>query len=115
MSDIFKSAVRSAGDLAGVLECDEDAAWFYLYDQLRDEGGILGAIQICAGSVDVGAPHLLVRWDETEERVGLFIRGELWAVFDARDGSRAGGNYLPGTMPSIPSGLSRGFGGTLQQ
>lgn len=37
-SAIFESATRSAGDLAGVFEHDDDTGYFYLYDLSRGEG-----------------------------------------------------------------------------
>jgi hypothetical protein len=54
--EILKNATRSAGDLAGVFEFDEDTSYFYLYNTSGDAGQkVLGAIHIMSGTPDFDA------------------------------------------------------------
>jgi hypothetical protein len=101
--DTFESAVRSGGDLAGVFEYDGDTGYFYLYSTPHSAAGqkVLGSIYIISGTPDFSEEDLHIRWDRNERRVGLFIRGELWAVFDSEDRSKLGGNYRPGILSQI--------------
>jgi hypothetical protein len=112
MSDeIFESCVRSGGDLAGVFEHDGETGYFYLYNVGGDTGEkIVDAIRVVSGEVDFRGSDISVRWDEGEERVGLFIRGVLWAVFDPGRGLKHGEGYGPGAEPSLPGDLVEGFG-----
>lgn len=50
-----------------------------------------------------------IRWSASEQEVGLFIRGELWAVFDVAAQTKHGGDYRPGTHPEPPAAASVGF------
>ena len=36
-TDIFDSSIRRAGNLAGVFEYDGENAYFYLYDETRED------------------------------------------------------------------------------
>lgn len=109
-TEIFDSSVRSKGDLAGVFEHDGDTGYFYL---CRSNGNaveaILDRIQILVGEPDFGEAEVSVRWDHQEEKVGLFIRGNLWAVFDAERRKTFGGHYIKGTTPSIAPEGRTGF------
>lgn len=97
--EIFDSAVRSAGDLAGVFEYDGDVAYFYLYDLTRDEGKkIVSAIQVSPFSLDIVEADIQICWDRSEERVGLFVRQNLTAVFDVVSKI----NYGGGAEPEVP-------------
>jgi hypothetical protein len=108
-TDIYDSSVRSAGDLAGVFECDDETGYFYLFDETRTEGDkILGAIQITNSRPDFRQEDIDVRWDSKEIKVGLFIRDELWAAFD-ETGKRYGGMYHPGGHSDIPEDIRRAF------
>jgi hypothetical protein len=101
MEDIFESAVRTNGDLAGVFEFEGEASYFYLMRTSNADGQkIVGAIQVCAGLPDFEADDLLVEWDEEEEHVGLMIRGKLWAAFDW-NGAKFGGDYKHGGTANI--------------
>lgn len=108
--EIFESAVRSAGDLAGVFEYDGDTGFFYLYETAASEGHkVLESIRIISGEPDFGEADIAIRWDSEEQKVGLFIKGALWAVFDGKHRAKYGGNYRVGASPSLPPESQRGF------
>lgn len=111
MSDeIFESAPRSSGDLAGVFEYDGETGYFYLYQTVGSEGQkVLSAIHILSTDPDFNHSDLAVRWDLKEERVGLFIRGQLWAVFDGHERTKYGGNYRSGAHPALSPEIVRSF------
>jgi hypothetical protein len=50
-----------------------------------------------------------VRSDSEEQKVGLFIKGVLWAAFDCTHRTKYGGSYKLGGKSSLPSGLMVGF------
>jgi|GEM_PF-774329 len=108
--EIFESAVRSIGDLAGVYEHDGETGYFYLYDT-RNEGAqkVIGAIPVLSGTSDFQQKDVAVRWDCTESKVGLYIYGKLWAVFDGATGAKYGGHYRPHTSPEIPANITSAF------
>lgn len=111
MSDeIFESSARSSGDLAGVFEYDGETGYFYLYQTTGSEGQkVLDSIHILSAEPDFTENDLAVRWDLKEKRVGLFIRGQLWAVFDGRRRAKHGGNYRAGVLPALPPEIIRSF------
>lgn len=107
--DIFDSSIRSAGDLAGVFEYDGETGCFYLYETKGDEGRkVVGSIHVLSGEPDFAEADVSVRWEPAENKVGLFIRGVLWAVFDSHR-MKYGGNYKAGSSPSVPSETARAF------
>jgi hypothetical protein len=102
--DLFDSAVRRAGDLAGVFEYDGETAYFYLYDIAHEqEHRIVDAIHVLSGEADLTAQDVDVRWDDAESRVALFLRETQWAVFNVITGEKHGGNYHPDAKPQIPA------------
>ena len=104
-TEIFDSSVRCPGDLAGVFEYDGENADFYLYDDTREENQkILSVIHVLSGNSDLTSQDVEVRWDDTETRVALFLRGTQWAVFNVVTGEKYGGNYSPHVQPQIPPG-----------
>lgn len=110
MDEIFESAVRSAGDIAGVFEYDGETGYFYLYATGGDaRRKVLDSIHILSGDPDFAEADVSVRWDSGEGKVGLFIRGVLWAAFDCGRHSKYGGSYKRGGMPSLPPGTESGF------
>lgn len=100
---------RSRGNLAGVFEFDGDTSYFYFWRQ-SDDYRVLGAIHIATGKPDFGESDLDVRWYARDERVGLFVRNELWAAFDAETGTTAGGDYRSDERPILPPWASHGLG-----
>jgi hypothetical protein len=104
--EIFESSVRSTGDIAGVFEFDGNVAYFYLYNtSAADKHKIIGAIRMVAGMPDFEEDDLAICWDQTESKVGLRIRGSLWAAFDAKTSEAYGGNYRAGGKPEIPASI----------
>lgn len=101
--ELFDSAVRGEGDLAGVFEYDGETGHFYLYDLSRDDQQrIIDSIHVFSGATDLGESDVAVRWDDRGERVALFLRGVQWAVFNSVTGRKFGGGYRDGGAPSIP-------------
>jgi len=102
--NMFESCARSADDLAAVFEYDGDSGHFYLYMTQDAQGQkIAGSIRVLTGMRDFEQEDVAIRWDENESHVGLFIRGKLWAVFDANTRAKYGGNYQVGMQPQIPA------------
>lgn len=111
IDEIFDSAVRSDGDLAGVFEYDGETGYFYLYKTEGEEGHkVLDSIHIFSGEPDFSEADILISWNTEENKVGLFIRNVLWALFDKRQHTTYGGNYKPEGKPMIPSEIVREFG-----
>ena len=108
--DLFESATSSTGDMAGVFEFDDDTGYFYLYDTGEAQGQkILGAIQVLVGSPDFQQDDIAIRWNASDSMVGLFVRDQLWAAFDVKNGAKYGGNYSASGSPEIPKEISRKF------
>ena len=105
--EMFDSVLRSAGDFAGVFEFDGDVGYFYLYDTTQPEKNkILGAIRMFSGEApDFKEDEVAICWDRTETKVGLRIKGDLWAAFDADSKIGYGGNYRAGGKAEIPSAI----------
>jgi hypothetical protein len=108
--EIFDSCVRSAGDLAGVFEYDGETGYFYLYaTETTGDARVLDAIHILSGEPDFAASDVAVVWDRSETRAGLFIRGQLWAVFDRAALTKYGGDYRNEMQPSVPADVLVAF------
>jgi len=107
---MFESVIRAKGDLAGVYEYDGETGYFYLYQTGPNGNKVLGAIHVLSGMSDLADEDVQIRWDHENEKVGLFIRTELWAVFDARDGAKYGGDYEVGALPQLSARATSGFG-----
>ena len=109
--EMFDSAVRSAGDKAGVFEYDGETGYFYLYDTRNEETRkVVDAIPVMNREPDCAETDLAVRWDSAERMVGLFIRGALWAVFDDKTGTKYGGHYHAHSRPEVPDEIIKAFG-----
>jgi hypothetical protein len=101
--ELFDSCLRSAGDLAGIFEYDGNTGYFYLYAIDGEETHkVLDSIHIFSGEPDFGGADISIGWDQNEQKVGLFIRGMLWAVFDCQHRAKYGGSYKPGLVPMLP-------------
>src|SRR5262249_21272448 len=80
--EIFATSVRPPRDLAGVFEFEGEVGYFYLYSLDESEGRkILDSLHILTGVPDFSKSDVKIRWDSEEQKVGLFIKGVLWAVF----------------------------------
>jgi len=109
-TEIFDSCVRSKGDLAGVFEHDGETGYFYLCRAKGDAvEAILDSIHVLSGKPSFGEMDILIRWDRQEEKVGLFIRRELWAVFDPTSQKSYGRAAANGATPAIALEASAGF------
>jgi hypothetical protein len=110
MKEIFVDQTRTSGDLAGVFEFDGETSYFYLYRTGEFQGQkILESIRICAREPDFTEEDVSVRWDAHEEKVGLYIRESLWAVFDTVNHASFGGNYETNGKPILPAQATAGF------
>ena len=96
-ADVFESAVRKSGDMAGAFEYDGDTAYFYLYyiDEFKGNK-VLDAIRIFSGNSELSELDVAVKWDKSEDKVGVFLRRELWAFFEVSTGKKFGGDYSDG-------------------
>ncbi|KAA3448299.1 hypothetical protein C7I87_22515 [Mesorhizobium sp. SARCC-RB16n] len=107
--DVFDSAIRRKGDLAGVFEYDETegpqnaTAYFYL-SEIKGQASepVAGRIHIRSGAWAITGADVTVRWDRNERFVGLFIFGTLAAAFDTTTGARYGGGYGKDFNADIP-------------
>lgn len=101
--ELFESAVRGKGDLAGVFEYDGETGYFYLYEVGRDDQHqIVDSIHVLSGATDLGESDIRIIWDDRENRVALFLVGVQWAVFNIETGRKFGGDYLRDSLPTIP-------------
>jgi hypothetical protein len=110
MEEMFESSVRSDGDLAGVFEYDDGVGYFYLYEVPgQATRKIIKSIRISSREPDYSDSEIAIRWDRQERVVGLFIRGKLWAVFDAETRQSYGGDYSPDKQAQVPLEIAAGF------
>lgn len=94
MTSIFVDRVHSARKIAGVFESDEDVGYFYLYKlDNKPNQKIIGAIQVCSGVLDFAGEDVEIIWSADESRVGLAIKGRLWAYFDVHSRKGFAGHY----------------------
>ncbi|MBN9551863.1 MAG: hypothetical protein J0H31_24135 [Alphaproteobacteria bacterium] len=107
--EILESAVRTRGDLAGAFEYEETdgpqsaAAYFYLCETHGEAvGRIISSIHIRSGAWSITGADIAVKWDNGEQRVGLFVFGVLTAAFDAETGARYGGRHGQDFNAEIP-------------
>lgn len=108
--EMFDSLSRTKGDLAGVFEYDGETGYFYLYKCKVESGQkVVGAIRVVSGMADFQQTDISIRWDESEKRVGLFIRGHICAVFDADRGTKYGGEYRRDVQSLVPPEILRTF------
>lgn len=109
-NELFDSAVRAKGDLAGVFEYDGEVGCFYLYKTTAVQGeGVIGAIRVIGAPLDFEENDMSIRWNADDTFVGLFIRGQLWAVFEGTSGKGYGGTYQPGQRAMIPASVTAMF------
>jgi hypothetical protein len=105
--EIFASAQRSTGDLAGVFEYDGETGYFYLYETKGPGGSkVLDSIHVVSGPLELANEDVFVMWDASQEKVALFVRKVMWAVFDCTSGEKFGGRYKSDGRPIIPAELT---------
>ena len=101
MKDIFESATSNDGRFAGVYEDDGETAYFYLHE-LDGEARVMDYVRVHSSAGCPQEVNVTIRWDARGEKVGLFIRGELWAWFDRVTREKHGGSYVAGAVPDFP-------------
>lgn len=108
--EIFESCARSGEDWAGVFEHDGETGYFYLYNMLAERGDqVVDAIHVVSGRSDLRGEDISVRWSRGNDKVGLFIRETLWAVFDLEHRLKHGGAYAVEERPSVPFEVAEQF------
>jgi len=107
MDEIFDSAVRTAGDLAGVFEFDGETSYFYLYQPEAEEGKrVVDTIKVGVGDAFYSQADIKVFWSSDESLVCLQITGKLAAVFDCIDGKKYGDIFSPTTDLMLPPSVA---------
>ena len=85
MIDVYKSAIDNTGRFGAVFERNAETAFFYLLDMTAPTGGrIISAFNANAIIETPAETAVSIRWHPSEVVVGLFIGGQLSAVFDLR-------------------------------
>jgi hypothetical protein len=108
--EIFDSISQSAGHLGAFFEADDEAAYFYLYDNSRDEGEkIIRALLIFDGKISTKQKDVEVILSNNEELAGLMIKNQLWAVFELKNRIAHGGYYVEGAPSPIANEFSIEF------
>ena len=111
MEELFESAIRSSGDLAGVFEFDGETGYFYLYRLDAPEGNkVLDAIKVSVGRPAYSAADLAIEWSADNLLVCLKIAGRVCAVFDTEGPHKFGGAYMPGRDSEVPLVVLQRFG-----
>jgi hypothetical protein len=101
--EILKNATRVSGDYSGVFEYDGKTSYFYLYTHNEVTGHkVIDAIHIFSGTIDFVESDICVQWQQHDKRVGLFLEGVLWAVFNLTTGNKYGGDYSDMMHPQVP-------------
>ena len=101
--NVFEGSVSRNGNFAAAFESDADTAYFYVYRIVNSsEYKVIGEIRMGSRNLGIKSSEIAVHWDATDEKVGLFINGTLWAVFEISSGKKYGGNYRFGGTPRIP-------------
>jgi hypothetical protein len=102
--ELFLDATRTSGDYAGVFEHDGEVGYFYLYRLPNgDNGGkIDGAIQVVKGKLTIKPSDIEVRWSSEQDRVGLFIANNLWALFNVQSGAAYGQTHSKALTSNVP-------------
>ena len=106
---IYKSSLGPEG-VGAFFEEEEGVGWFYLFDDRREETKkIVTALKICSRGHGLKGKDLKLVWDKTGIKVGLQIRGEVWAVFDTRTLKSHSSRYTPDGEPGLPPRAVKGF------
>lgn len=110
--EIFLSLPRSSGDLAGVFEHDGRVGYLYLLDVHGAEGQrVLAAIEVVDASQSLQGGEVGLLWSETEQLVGIMIRGRLCAAIEGETGRSFGGGYGTSHPPPLPKWVEEAFAG----
>ncbi len=75
------------------LNYDGEEGYFFLFDLTKEKGKqCSGAISLNSASADLRVADISIKWNRSEEVVGLYVGGDLWAAFD-QQGRKFTGNY----------------------
>lgn len=108
-NEIFESAVRTSGDLAGIFEYDDEGGYFYLFDLTKNNGSqARGVIFVTPKNTDFQPSDVSVSWNEAQDIVGLYVHHDLWAAFD-QQGRKYGGIDETQKTPSVPAAVIEQF------
>lgn len=81
MKQYFESAVRLAGDYAGVFECDGETSCFYLYRVDANAGQkIVHALNVGLKVSQLFDRQITVVWSENQSNVMLKVANEVIAA-----------------------------------
>jgi hypothetical protein len=90
MVDVYESAIDPIDRYAAVFERDDFTAFFYLLDLEQDDGcQIIEAFDANRLTKSSARTPVEVRWSGGADAAGLFVDGELAALFDlCREGRK---------------------------
>lgn len=88
MTDIFLDSARSKMDFAGVLEVDDETAYFYLCS-IDGMGGskIIESINIGSDVCDRPDSDFQIFWNEDEDLLAVLVGEEVRGAFELKEGS----------------------------
>ena len=94
MTDIFLDSARSKMDFAGVLEIDDESAYFYLCS-IDGMGGskIIESINIGRDACERPESDFQIFWNEGEDMLAILVGNEVRGVFQLGEGSGSNPNY----------------------
>jgi hypothetical protein len=75
----------------------------YTMSQKIENQKVLAFTRVISGNTDLADLEVSIRWDERQERVGLFLRGVQWVAFVAPVGAKHGGNFGLHANTDIPA------------
>ena len=108
--EIFKSAMRSAGDIFGVFDYDGDTGYFYLHNSSLDQNRrVIAALRVLTGPADFADEDVEIQWTADETQVGLLIRRRLCAVIDCATKATYGGESDADQVFPIPPQIAALF------
>jgi hypothetical protein len=91
MIDVYESAVEGTGRFGAVFERDDDTAYFYLLDMRKEEAGqIIVALSVDAINEMAADVPISIKWNGSASAAGLFVSGNLLALFDLREPEPSG-------------------------
>jgi hypothetical protein len=108
-STLYKSSLGPEG-VGAFFEVEDGVGWFYLYDDNRAKTQkIATALKVCSPGHGLKGKDIKLVWDKSGVKVGLQLRGSVWAVFDAKTRKSYCSHYTPHGKPSLPLGAVKGF------
>lgn len=104
--DVFVSSDSHSSDYSGVFEHDGDVGYFYLCrTAVGGESKIIESLCVMRGVQGLVESDFTVKWDRTGAKVGLFIRGVLWSLYDVTAKTKHGGLFAHGQRSTVPVGI----------